>query len=72
MTNRTGYLECKIYLKFPDAATMPVVYVVPNSTDIQDPSGGVSSGTRMGCALHGSAILNTLTRNCRGTLLRGD
>ena len=70
MTNYTGYM--KIYLEPPDVATMPAVYVVPNSTGIQDPSGGVSPGTRMGFASQGSVELNTWTRNCTGTLLRGN
>jgi hypothetical protein len=60
-----------MYLIPPDVATMPALYVVFNSTGMQESSGGVSPGTSSGCDSQELEDTATRTRNCKGTLLRG-
>ncbi len=66
-------IHCTLYyyLEFSDLASITAIYVVPNSTGMQESSAGVSPGTKTGCVAQDSVEENTLTINCKGTLLSG-
>ena len=71
-----NYVRFVLYLteEPPDDATTAAVYIVPKGIGIQEPSGGVSPGTRDGRTppVQGWLVEKTLMRNCRGTLLIGE